>query len=166
MLHITQAAVISTWLFSFVLWCALSFSYGQHLRRSALHAAGTGVPGQRIQGKYSSGVHAGKHAAEKLAAACVACRLTILIVYNAYTARGKVQTWERRMVCISWVMGCYKTMMQRVDGKCAPALFTSRMRMRLPSSGACMLEQRAVQREATGVHGAGAQPLLSPTSPR
>lgn len=45
------------------------------------------------------------------------CRLTILIVYNAYTSRGKVKTWERRMLCISWCMGCYKTMMQRVDGK-------------------------------------------------
>ena len=46
------------------------------------------------------------------------CRVTIFIVYNAYPAKGKQKTWEKRVVCISWVMGCYKTMKQNVDGRC------------------------------------------------
>lgn len=45
-------------------------------------------------------------------------RLTVYVVYNAYPARAKVHTWEKRVVCISWVFGCYKTMMQQVDGRC------------------------------------------------
>ena len=39
------------------------------------------------------------------------------MVYNAYTARTKTETWEKRLSCISWTFGCYKTMMQRVDGR-------------------------------------------------
>ena len=45
------------------------------------------------------------------------CRLTIFLVYNAYHARSKTETWEKRLSCISWVFGCYKTMMQQVDGR-------------------------------------------------
>lgn len=40
-------------------------------------------------------------------------------MYNAYPARGKEETWEKRVVCISWLMGCYKTMMQQANGRCA-----------------------------------------------
>ena len=45
------------------------------------------------------------------------CRLTIFVVYNAYPARTKTETWEKRLSCISWVFGCYKTMMQQVNGR-------------------------------------------------
>ena len=47
----------------------------------------------------------------------MSCRVTVFIVYNAYPAKGKQKTWEKRVVCISWVMGCYKTMKQKTDGR-------------------------------------------------
>ena len=43
-------------------------------------------------------------------------------MYNAYHARSKTETWEKRLTCISWMFGCYKTMMQQVDGRQTPTL--------------------------------------------
>ena len=48
---------------------------------------------------------------------CVCCRLTIFLVYNAYPERSKTETWEKRLTCISWMFGCYKTMIQQVEGR-------------------------------------------------
>ena len=45
------------------------------------------------------------------------CRLTIFLVYNAYPERSKTETWEKRLTCISWMFGCYKTMIQQVEGR-------------------------------------------------
>lgn len=45
------------------------------------------------------------------------CRLTIFVVYNAYPERSKTETWEKRLTCISWTFGCYKTMIQQVEGR-------------------------------------------------
>jgi hypothetical protein len=41
----------------------------------------------------------------------------VFIVYNAYPARGKQRTWEKRVVCISWIFGCYKNIVQQADGR-------------------------------------------------
>ena len=48
---------------------------------------------------------------------CLCCRLTIFLVYNAYPERSKTETWEKRLTCISWMFGCYKTMIQQVEGR-------------------------------------------------
>ena len=56
------------------------------------------------------------------------CRLTIFLVYNAYPERSKTETWEKRLTCISWMFGCYKTMIQQVEGQASlllPPYFTS-----------------------------------------
>ncbi|BDA43045.1 probable Sn1-specific diacylglycerol lipase alpha [Coccomyxa sp. Obi] len=46
--------------------------------------------------------------------------LAVFIVYNAYPVKAKEKTWEKRVVCVSWLFGCYKTMRQQVDGRSAP----------------------------------------------
>ncbi len=47
----------------------------------------------------------------------------MFIVYNAYPVKAKQKTWEKRVVCVSWLFGCYKTMKQQVDGRSDPLLW-------------------------------------------
>jgi len=43
------------------------------------------------------------------------------IVYNAYPNRAEANTWEKRVKCVSWLFGCYKSVVRQVEGQCAPA---------------------------------------------
>ena len=67
------------------------------------------------------------------------CRLTIFVVYNAYPERSKTETREKRLTCISWMFGCYKTMIQQVEGRqvsCSHHIPYHTMRKQLPRTRA------------------------------
>ncbi|KAK9821582.1 hypothetical protein WJX81_008445 [Elliptochloris bilobata] len=42
------------------------------------------------------------------------------IVYNAYPNRGESNTWEQRVKCVSYLFGCYKSVVRQVEGRTTP----------------------------------------------
>lgn len=63
--------------------------------------------------------------------------LTAFVVFNAYPSRGQPNTWEKRVVCISWLFGCYKSVVRNVEGRYVHRLINAKCFSLISSSSLC-----------------------------